>query len=161
MPEQLLTILKLCLLALLYLFFLRVIRAVWVEVNGPRTRSARSDPSGAVDDRKAAKAAARARRAARGKGPVLVVVAPAEQQGRSYPLGDEVTVGRAAGCEVPLEDAYASQIHARVFSKDGQIYVEDLGSTNGTYLNRRAVAGPMLVNPGDRLQVGSTVLELT
>jgi pSer/pThr/pTyr-binding forkhead associated (FHA) protein len=158
-PEQLLTILKLCLLALLYLFFLRVVRAVWVEVNGPRPRGSRpaAEPS-EPDPRKSAKAAAKARRSA--KGPVLVVVAPPEQQGHTYPLGDEITVGRAAGCQVTLEDSYVSQIHARVFARDGQVYVEDLGSTNGTYLNRRKVAGPMLVSRGDRVQVGSTVMEL-
>ena len=160
MPEQLLTILKLCLLALLYLFFLRVIRAVWVEVNGPRLRRSRPvDEVTEPDPRKAAKATARARKAAKG-GPVLVVVAPDDQQGRTYPLADELTVGRASGCQVTLDDTYVSQIHARVFARDGQIYVEDLGSTNGTYLNRRKVAGPMLVSPGDRVQVGSTVMEL-
>ena len=85
---------------------------------------------------------------------------PPEQQGRLYPLGEELTVGRAAGCQVTLDDNYVSQIHARVFLRGGRVYVEDLGSTNGTYLNRTKVAGPMLVGPGDQLQVGSTVLEL-
>ena len=81
-------------------------------------------------------------------------------KGRSYPLGDEITVGRAAGCQVTLDDTYVSQLHARVFARDGQLFVEDLGSTNGTYLNRQKVAGPMVMQPGDRLQVGNTVLEL-
>jgi pSer/pThr/pTyr-binding forkhead associated (FHA) protein len=161
LPEQLLTILKLCLLALLYLFFLRVLRAVWVEVGGPRLRAASRAPSAtsapAPPPRKAARAK---RRNGAPKGPSLVVVAPKEQEGRCYPLGEELTVGRAAGCQVTLDDTYVSQIHARVFIRDGQVYVEDLGSTNGTYLNRTKVAGPMLLGPGDRLQVGSTVLEL-
>jgi pSer/pThr/pTyr-binding forkhead associated (FHA) protein len=69
-------------------------------------------------------------------------------------------MGRAAGCQVTLDDTYVSQIHARVFVREGQVYVEDLGSTNGTYLNRSKVAGPMLLGSGDQLQVGSTVLEL-
>jgi hypothetical protein len=171
-PEQLLTILKLCLLALLYLFFLRVIRAVWVEVNGPRPRAAaklaasRAGAGAAAGNAIPPSAAATSRRGARRRGhggadgPSLVVVAPAEQQGRLYPLGEELTMGRAAGCQVTLDDTYVSQIHARVFLRGGQVYVEDLGSTNGTYLNRTKVAGPMLVGPGDRLQVGSTVLEL-
>ena len=168
MDEQLLTILKLCLLALLYLFFLRVIRAVWVEVNGPRPRAAAKlaasrAAAGATSAPAAAPASRRnARRRGHGgpDGPALVVVAPPEQQGRLYPLGEELTMGRAAGCQVTLDDTYVSQIHARVFVRGGQVYVEDLGSTNGTYLNRTKVAGPMLVGPGDRLQVGSTVLEL-
>ena len=168
MPEQLLTILKLCLLALLYLFFLRVVRAVWVEVNGPRPRAAAklaasraaAAASGAPAAAPASRRATRRRGHGGADGPALVVVAPPEQQGRLYPLGEELTMGRAAGCQVTLDDTYVSQIHARVFVRGGQVYVEDLGSTNGTYLNRTKVAGPMLVGPGDRLQVGSTVLEL-
>ena len=90
----------------------------------------------------------------------LRIVAPAELKGRSYPLGDEITVGRAAGCQVTIDDTYASQLHARVFQRDGQVFVEDLGSTNGTYLNRRKVTGPMQIQRGDKLQIGNTVLEL-
>jgi pSer/pThr/pTyr-binding forkhead associated (FHA) protein len=69
-------------------------------------------------------------------------------------------VGRAAGCQVTLDDTYVSQLHARIFHRDGDLFVEDLGSTNGTYLNRAKVSGPMAMKPGDRLQVGSVVLEL-
>ena len=48
-----------------------------------------------------------------------------------------------------------------MFQRDGQLYVEDLGSTNGTYLNRKKVSGPIAFRRGDRIQVGKTVLELT
>ncbi|MBK5224863.1 MAG: FHA domain-containing protein [Acidimicrobiia bacterium] len=51
-------------------------------------------------------------------------------------------------------------MHARVFRRDGKLFVEDLGSTNGTYLNRAKVGGPMVMSSGDRLQVGSVVMEL-
>ncbi len=142
MDQQLLTILKLCLLALLYLFFLRVLRAVWVEIRGPKLVEAK--PRAAKRE---------AKRVDRRAGPV-------EQRGRRYPLADELTVGRAAGCHVTIDDTYASQIHARVFSRDGQLFVEDLGSTNGTYLNRKKVQGPQVMRRGDRLQVGNTVMEL-
>jgi pSer/pThr/pTyr-binding forkhead associated (FHA) protein len=77
-----------------------------------------------------------------------------------FVLGDEVTVGRAAGCQVTLDDTYASQLHARVYVRDGQLLVEDLGSTNGTWLNRQKVTGPLVIQRGDRLQVGNTVMEL-
>jgi pSer/pThr/pTyr-binding forkhead associated (FHA) protein len=90
----------------------------------------------------------------------LRVVEPPGLRGRAYPLDDEVTLGRAAGCQVPLDDAYASQVHARVFQREGQWYIEDLGSTNGTYLNRRRVAGPMVMKRRDRVQIGNIVLEL-
>ena len=160
MSEQLLNILKLCLLALVYLFMLRVLRAVWAEVT-PR-------PADALTGRRARRAAApvpaapAAPRGRKGKGPPaeLVAIEPADQAGRRYPLGDEITVGRAAGCQVTVDDTYVSQLHARVFSRDGQVMVEDLGSTNGTYLNRSKVSGPMVMQKGDRLQIGNTVLEV-
>jgi FHA domain-containing protein len=153
MPDQLLNLLKLFLLLLLYLFFLRVLRAVWAEVNPPKVVEAPERPK---RDRSARRPGGRHKH-----GPlVLRLVAPPELKGRSYPLGEEVTVGRAAGCQVTIDDTYASQLHARVFQRDGQVYVEDLGSTNGTYLNRRKVTGPMQLQRGDKLQIGNTVLEL-
>ena len=155
MPESLLTILKFCFLALLYLFFFRVLRAVWVEVSG---RPAVAAPAAAPAPAPRGSAAPAG---SRGGGTRLRVVVPSDRRGRTYDLADELTVGRAAGCQVSLEgDSYVSQLHARVFTRDGQLYVEDLGSTNGTYLNRKKVSGPMLVRRGDRLQVGKTVLEV-
>jgi pSer/pThr/pTyr-binding forkhead associated (FHA) protein len=154
-PESLLTILKFCFLALLYLFLLRVVRAVWAEVAGPR---ATRPPPGA-----AAAAPTRTRRergSSRGV-PRLQVVEPAGHRGRAYELADELTVGRAPGCQITLDDTYASQLHARIFRKDGQLYVEDLGSTNGTYLNRKKVTAPVALRKGDRLQIGKTVMELS
>lgn len=154
MSEPLLNILTLCLLALLYLFFARVLQAVWAEVNGPRQRPSRGRRSEG-----APRAPARGR--GRGASPTaLRVIEPEAQRGRSFPLADELTVGRAAGCQVTLDDTYVSQLHARVFRRDGRFLVEDLGSTNGTYLNRAKVSGPMPMAPGDRLQVGSVVMEL-
>src|SRR5205814_7656285 len=99
-------------------------------------------------------------RKSRGAPTELISVEPVDHAGRRYPLGDEITVGRAAGCQVTVDDTYVSQLHARVFTRDGQLFVEDLGSTNGTYLNRTKVAGPMAMQRGDRLQVGNVVLEV-
>jgi len=157
--DQLLFVLKLCLLALLYLFFFRVVRAVWAELRTPSPVVGASVAPGAPvaapnrRDRKAQAKAARSR-------PQLVVTEPADQAGRSYPLEGEVSIGRAAGCQITLDDTYSSQIHARVFTRDGQWLVEDLGSTNGTWLNRHKVSGPMVLQRGDRLQIGNTVMEL-
>ena len=153
-PDQLLNLLKLFLLVLLYLFFLRVLRAVWTEVNVPRLAD------GAAPVGKPKGRSRRAARPSRSHHPHLKVLEPAGLRGSSYPLDEEITLGRAAGCQVPLEDAYASQVHARVFQRDGNWFVEDLGSTNGTYLNRRRVAGPMVIKRRDKLQIGNTVLEL-
>jgi pSer/pThr/pTyr-binding forkhead associated (FHA) protein len=162
--DQLLFVLKLCLLALLYLFFFRVLRAVWAELRAPTpvaapVAAAAPGPSpspAAAPTRKERKAAEKAANAI----PELVVIEPADQRGRAYPLNNEASIGRAAGCQITVDDTYVSQIHARVFTRDGQWLVEDLGSTNGTWMNRQRVSGPMVVQKGDRLQVGNTVLEL-
>ena len=153
MPDQLLNLLKIFLLLLIYLFFLRVLRAVWAEVNPPKVVEAPAKPK---RERGGRRPAGNRKHGAL----VLRLVAPPELKGRSYPLGEEMTVGRAAGCQVTIDDTYASQLHARVFQREGQVYVEDLGSTNGTYLNRRKVTGPMQLQRGDKLQIGNTVLEL-
>ena len=152
MPEPLLNVLKICLLVLLYLFFFRVLRAVWAEVN--LARSTVAPPT-------APRGTARRTRTRERKPPKLTVVEPAEIAGQTYALGDELTVGRAAGCQITLDDTYASQVHARIFTRDHQLYVEDLGSTNGTYLNRRKVSAPMVVSRGDQIQIGSTVMEVS
>ena len=154
--EPLLAVLRLCLLALLYLFFLRVLRAVWTEIRPPKPAPA--GPSAPV--------AAPAPKGRRNKvpptpaGPRLRIVEPAELAGHTFDLSSELTVGRAAGCQVTLDDTFVSQMHARVFQREGQVLVEDLGSTNGTYLNRQKVTGPVALRPGDELQIGNTVMEL-
>jgi len=72
----------------------------------------------------------------------------------------ELTIGRAPGCHVSVaDDTFASSLHARVFGRDGGVFVEDLGSTNGTYVNGARLAGPTVLRPGDQVQVGNTVLE--
>ena len=152
MPEPLLKLLELCLLALLWLFFLRVLRAVWTEVRGPAVAVAAARPTPTTSGRRAP---------GRKKGtPRLVVVDPKERKGRAYELKDEQTVGRAAGCQITLDDTYVSQLHARIFTKDGAWFVEDLGSTNGTFVNEQQLAAPAMLQPGDTVRVGQTTMEL-
>jgi len=153
-PVSLLTILKFCFLALLYLFFVRVVRAVWTEVTGPRP-AAVAAPAPARREKQPRPTASR-----RGGGR-LRIVEPDQLKGRTFDIAGELTIGRAAGCQIPLDDSYVSQLHARVFQRDGELLVEDLGSTNGTYLNRKKVDGPAPMRRGDRLQIGRTVLEVT
>ncbi|MDQ1356825.1 MAG: hypothetical protein QOG44_1198 [Acidimicrobiaceae bacterium] len=166
MPDSLLTALKLIFLGLLYLFFFRVIRAVWVELREPKgvqvavvppaapPRSASANPNPNPNLRPAW--------AGGSSGPErLVLLEPAEQYGQMFELGEELTVGRASGCGVALpDDTFVSTLHARVFRRDGSLYVEDLGSTNGTFINDRQVTGTVPLQRGDRLQIGKTVLEL-
>lgn len=157
MSEELLNVLKLCLLALLYLFFFRVLRAVWVELNPPPLAE-RHAGGGA---QAAAPAPKVSRRQARRVPTQLTIVDPAAQRGRTFSLASEMTMGRAGGCNISIpEDTYASQIHARIFSRDGQTWVEDLGSTNGTYVNQSRISATTPVRRGDLVRVGATTLEL-
>jgi hypothetical protein len=91
-----------------------------------------------------------------------LVVFPADGgKPRSVRIDANVTIGRAPECELRIDDdTYVSQQHARVFGKGGSWYVEDLGSTNGTYVNEQRLAAPAMVSGGDRIRVGTTVLEL-
>lgn len=149
MPPLVLTILKVVFLALLYLFIARAVRVIYLDLVGPRVPKARAQQS--------TPPAARKRR---GQAKSLVVT-EAEGAARTYPIALEpISIGRADACQVVLADTYASQMHARVFPKDGTWFVEDLGSTNGTYLNRAKVTAPSEVGPGDEIRIGKTTLEL-
>jgi hypothetical protein len=142
------------LVILIWLFFFRVIRAVWVEVKPPKVRSS----AAVLADARPVSAPSRSQRRSR---LVLRVAEPEVERGRTYELPEEVTVGRAPGCGVRVDDAYTSSIHARVYRRDGTIWVEDLGSTNGTWLNGERLTNPAKVGRGDLVQVGGTVFEVS
>ena len=98
----------------------------------------------------------------RGRVGRLVILEPKAKRGTTFALnGDnEITIGRDPGCTVMIEgDTFVSQRHARVYVVDGQPMVEDLGSTNGSFHNGNRLHGSRLLHPGDRVQVGYTVLE--
>jgi hypothetical protein len=166
MTDSLLNILKFALLALLYLFFARVLWAVWSEVRGPKQANAVQARANGVGNGtgpmprpgKASKnAVPRGRRGAVSR---LIVLEPKASKGTALGVANEITFGRAAGCTVSVpDDTYVSQVHARVFGDQGNIIVEDLGSTNGTYVNGNRLSSPHVLQQGDRIQIGSTVLE--
>jgi hypothetical protein len=152
MSEAVLTVLKFCFLALLYLFLARVVRVVVQEVRSPAPEP--------VEPR-AAPARRRERRAEPRRALRLRLVQPAARKGETYAIPAEVTVGRGGGCGIVLpDDSYVSTLHARLFQRDGESFVEDLGSTNGTYLNGKRVTGPTRLRRGDQLQFGQTVGEV-
>ncbi len=157
MPEQLLTILKFCLIALLYLFFLRVLRVVWMEVREPATAAGGTARPAATAPPRPQKR----RKSPRSPDPTrLVMIAPPQSAGAQYALAAEMTIGRAPGCTIVIEDGYVSSVHTRVFGREESWLVEDLGSTNGTYLNQRKVTGPSVLRVGDRITVGNVELEV-
>ena len=152
MPESVLTILKFCFLALLYLFLYRVVRVVVNEMKAP-VPTAPPTPT---------RSAAPAPDRSRGRGPQqLKILEPAARRGETFALHDELTVGRGGGCGIVLDDTFVSQVHARVFRRDGEIWVEDLGSRNGTLVNGQPLTNAQRLRRGDTVQFGKTVAEAT
>jgi pSer/pThr/pTyr-binding forkhead associated (FHA) protein len=151
MSHSLLSILRFSLLAAIWLFFVYAARMVWVEVRRSRVEPAQVSPVPASAPVVADK-------------PLVLrlrVVDPPQRRGRVFELGDEVTVGRSPGCAVPLDDdTFASSIHARVFARGGELWIEDLGSTNGTWVNEARLEAPTRLARGDRVKVGSTMFEV-
>jgi pSer/pThr/pTyr-binding forkhead associated (FHA) protein len=151
LSEALLTLLKFCFLALLFLFLARVVRVVLMELRAPALTA---EPMGA--------AGSAAPRRGDGRGSLrLRVIDPPERRGQTIDIGDEVTVGRAGGCGIVLDDdTYVSQLHARLFRQQQDTFVEDLGSTNGTFLNGSPVTVATRLRKGDQVQFGQTVCEV-
>ncbi|HTZ10260.1 MAG TPA: FHA domain-containing protein [Acidimicrobiales bacterium] len=153
--QNLLRALEILVVALIWLFFLRVMRAVWVEVRPPRVRG------NAAEMVVGATPGAQGDRRPRSGRLQLKVLEPADRRGQIFDLADEVTMGRAAGCGVRVDDSYTSSIHARLYRQNGSLWVEDLGSTNGTWVNAERIGSTMKLGKGDLLQVGGTVFEVT
>jgi pSer/pThr/pTyr-binding forkhead associated (FHA) protein len=158
--EGLLTILKFCFLALLYLFLFRVVRIVRLELK-PAKVAVPTPVAVAAPAPASAGAPAKGQGKARG-GVQLYLLEPPARNGEVYALADEVTVGRAPGCGVVLEeDTFVSQVHARLFRRGRETYVEDLGSTNGTLVNGERISEVTRLHRGDQVQFGNTLAEIT
>jgi len=144
-----LSALKYGLLALLFLFVWRamrwVVRGLNVDQGAPTSSRGASVAKGGATVPLVA---------------TLAVFPPDGGKPRTIRVDAAVTIGRAPECELRIDDTYASQQHARVFGKAGSWYVEDLGSTNGTYVNEQRLAAPAMLTAGDRIRVGTTVVEL-
>ncbi len=140
-------------LALLWLFIFATLRVVRTDLFG--TGQSRV----AVPPRTAA--AQRPKPKRKRKAPTQLVVTDGGLTGTRITLGEQpIMIGRANDSTLVLTDDYASSRHARLTNRDADWYVEDLGSTNGTYLDRTKVTGPTLVPPGLPIRIGKTVLEL-
>ena len=146
MPDIVLELLKYAFLVILYIFISRAIRATYVELQ-PSTSG--TSPAPARSPQRKSK-----------KLPRKAVVTEGPKKGQTYELTSEITIGRADKCQVVLDDTYVSQIHARIFPKGEGVAVEDLGSTNGTYLNRRRITAAVELQRGDQVKIGKTILEM-
>jgi hypothetical protein len=162
MSELTITLLRLGYLILLWLFVLAAISVLRRDIYGTRVvqRRLRNRPDEPAPARRGADAPAGGHAPAP-TGPRRLVVTSGPLRGTTVPLGSAaVLIGRAASCTLVLDDDYSSQRHARLYQQDGQWYIEDLGSTNGTFVGRDKVAEPTAVGPGMQLRVGQSTLEL-
>lgn len=147
-----LSALKYGLFALLFLFLWRSMRWVVRGLNVDRGLPAPAAPNAPrVGD---------AERSSSQPNPVTVMVHADGGKPRAMYLATNTVIGRGAECDLRLDDTFVSQEHARIFAKSGSWYVEDLGSTNGTFVNEQRLAAPAMLTSGDRIRLGTTVLEL-
>jgi pSer/pThr/pTyr-binding forkhead associated (FHA) protein len=153
---EVLLVLKIAFLVLLYLFVVRVIRSAGREQEAPSQDSMILTP--------AAAAAAGLGRGTPARRSVRLVVArsPSLEEGSAFPLNSApVTVGRGGQNDLVLEgDEFASSRHVRIEVRGDGVWVQDLDSTNGTYVNGSRVAGAQRLDPGDILRVGETDLRV-
>jgi pSer/pThr/pTyr-binding forkhead associated (FHA) protein len=172
MSELTLTVMRLGFLAVLWLFVIVAVQVIRSDLFGTRVtqrparqrRAAAASASGAPAAAPAAERPAPAPRGRRGQRnlPSKLVVVEGSLTGTTMNLTDQqITIGRAHDSTIVLDDDYASSRHARLYpAGDGTWIVEDLGSTNGTYLDRTRLTGPVPVALGAPIRIGKTVIEL-
>jgi pSer/pThr/pTyr-binding forkhead associated (FHA) protein len=154
-----LLLIRLAFLAVLWLFVITAVGVVRTDLFG-QSSSSRKQKRQRQNPRPRPARPARPARAARGE-PQRLLVTGGPLSGTTLPLTEQqITIGRSNDATLVLNDDYASSRHARLFPQDGQWIVEDLGSTNGTYLDRQKVTQPTPVPTGVPIRIGKTVLEL-
>jgi pSer/pThr/pTyr-binding forkhead associated (FHA) protein len=161
-----LTLIRIGFLVILWLFVIAAVGVIRTDLLGQSVARAKRRRQAAAPPRQPKavpspdKPASKPPRASRSAPHQLLVTAGA-LAGTSLGLSDQqITIGRAGDATLVLNDDYASTRHARLFPQDGQWLVEDLGSTNGTYLDRQKVTQPTPVPVGVPIRIGKTVLEL-
>jgi pSer/pThr/pTyr-binding forkhead associated (FHA) protein len=169
MSELTLTLLRLGLLALLWIFVFSVVGVLRTDIYGT-TVSRRSQRRAQRQQEKAQQrarpvqpaAAPQPSKRSRGKKvPTTLVVTEGPLAGTSLPLRQSgVLIGRNPECALVLDDDYASGRHCRIYPSGEGWFVEDLGSTNGTYMGRDKLTSPRPVEVGSSLRIGKTVIEL-
>ncbi|MDH3306397.1 MAG: FHA domain-containing protein [Acidimicrobiia bacterium] len=136
MTALILSSLKLIFVALLLLFVWQIARAIGAHLGGLETTRTPK------------------------RGTEIVFVRSDTMAGVDFQVDDVTVLGRSEQADIVIDDAYASEFHLRFSAIDGQLVLQDLGSTNGTYVNGRRVAAPVPLNQGDAVQVGKTVMEV-
>jgi len=155
MSEIALTIIKVAFLALLWLFILSAVSVIRTDLFGKTVRA--PDQPQELETPPPPP-----RRAKRQRGePRVFMISQGNQAGLTAELSAGVVmIGRGADCQLILDDDYVSTRHARVVSTPNGIYVEDLGSTNGTYVNGQRITAPTTITLADTVRIGKTILKL-
>ncbi|MFV2117015.1 FHA domain-containing protein [Streptomyces sp. Act-28] len=161
MSELTLTVMRLGFLAVLWLFVIVAVQVIRSDLFGTRVTQRGSRREGARPQQGGRQGAPPQQRQRRGA-PTKLVVSEGTLTGTTVALqGQTITLGRAHDSTIVLDDDYASSRHARIYpDRDGQWIVEDLGSTNGTYLDRTRLTTPTPIPPGAPIRIGKTVIEL-
>jgi FHA domain len=153
MDDPVAVALKFGFLAVLYLFLLWVVRSAARDLSRYGGSAAAEPVETPSPKRRARKPAERRDGAA----PRLVVVAAmGHEPGKTFDLRDGAMFGRSDGADIHVEDPFASSSHARIDDRGGAMYLEDMGSTNGTYLNGRKVKSAERLDVGDTIRIGDS-----
>ncbi len=168
MSELTLTVMRLGFLAVLWLFVIVAVQVIRSDLFGTRVTQRGSRRESARPQQAARQASPPQQRGQQSGGrqrrnaPSKLVVTEGTLSGTTVALqAQTITLGRAHDSTIVLDDDYASSRHARIYpDRDGQWIVEDLGSTNGTYLDRTRLTTPTPIPLGAPIRIGKTVIEL-
>ena len=152
MDEPLAVALKFGFLAVLYLFLLWVARSASRDL--ARSEAVAAEPVEPVAPRRKRRSGPDLRAGVQPR--LSVVAAMGHEPGTTFLVGDGATMGRADGSDIPVNDPFASSAHARIFSRGEFVYIEDMGSTNGTYLNGRQLKTAERLKTGDVVRIGDS-----
>jgi pSer/pThr/pTyr-binding forkhead associated (FHA) protein len=157
MSEIALLIIKVVFLALLWLFILSAVSVIRSDLFGKTVRVSDQPQPQELETPPPP-----ARKAKRQRGqPRVFMISQGNQAGLSADLADGVImIGRGTDCQLILDDDYVSTRHARVVGTPNGIYVEDLGSTNGSYVNGQRITAPTTITLADTVRIGKTMLRL-
>jgi FHA domain-containing protein len=152
--EPLAVALKFGFLVVLYLFLLWVARSSMKDLSRASAGAAAAEPVEPPSPRRREQALPDLRA---GVDPRLeVVAAMGHEPGTSFDVGRGATLGRSNGADINVDDPFASSAHARIFQRGDYMYVEDMGSTNGTYLNGRQIRSAERLKVADKIRIGDT-----
>ncbi|KLN36344.1 FHA domain-containing protein [Cellulosimicrobium cellulans] len=165
MTDLTFTLLRLGYLVLLWVFVLSAIGVLRRDLYGTKITPRRGRKGAAQAARPTSgptpAAAPEPARPAAPAGPSRLVVTAGPLTGTTIPLTtSSILIGRAPSCTLVLDDDYSSSRHARIFPQHGSWFVEDLGSTNGTYVEDQRIAQVTPLGPGTRVRIGQSVVEL-